>query len=109
MRRLLEVERGQRALIQGAYRETVTALASALESKDTGTSAHSQRVQRYAIELAGRLDPALLEDESVEYGFLLHDVGKIGIPDKILLKKGSLSSRRNVVCSRRTPSSASSC
>ena len=91
LRRLLEVERGQRALIQGAYRETVTALASALESKDTGTGAHSQRVQRYAIELAGGLDPALLEDESVEYGFLLHDVGKIGIPDKILLKKGSLS------------------
>jgi ribonuclease P protein subunit RPR2 len=92
MRRLLEVERGQRTLIQRAYQETVMALASALESKDTGTGAHSQRVQRYAIELARGLDPALLEDESVEYGFLLHDVGKIGIPDKILLKKGSLSS-----------------
>jgi diguanylate cyclase (GGDEF)-like protein len=92
LRRLLEVERGQRALIQRAYRETVMALAGALESKDTGTGAHSQRVQRYAIELARGLDPALLEDESVEYGFLLHDVGKIGIPDKVLLKKGSLSS-----------------
>jgi diguanylate cyclase (GGDEF)-like protein len=92
LRRLLEVERGQRVLIQRAYKETVTALASALESKDTSTGAHSQRVQRYAIELAGGLEPALLEDESVEYGFLLHDVGKIGIPDKILLKKGSLSS-----------------
>jgi ribonuclease P protein subunit RPR2 len=91
LRRLLEVERGQRALIQRAYRETVAALASALESKDTGTGAHSQRVQRYAIELATGLEPTLLEDESVEYGFLLHDVGKIGIPDKILLKKGSLS------------------
>ena len=92
LRRLLEVERGQRALIQRAYQETVTALAGALESKDTGTGAHSQRVQRYAIELAAGIDPELLEDESVEYGFLLHDVGKIGIPDKILLKKGSLSS-----------------
>ena len=79
-------------LIQGAYRETVTALAGALESKDIGTGAHSQRVQRYAIELAHGLDPDLLEDESVEYGFLLHDVGKIGIPDKVLLKRGSLSS-----------------
>jgi ribonuclease P protein subunit RPR2 len=92
LRRLLEVERGQRVLIQGAYRETVTALAGALESKDIGTGAHSQRVQRYAIELARGLDPDLLEDESVEYGFLLHDVGKIGIPDKVLLKRGSLSS-----------------
>ncbi|HMI99492.1 MAG TPA: response regulator [Gaiellaceae bacterium] len=92
LRRLLEVERGQAALIQRAYRETVVALAGALESKDTGTGAHSQRVQRYAIELARELDPALLEDETVEYGFLLHDVGKIGIPDKVLLKRGSLSS-----------------
>ena len=92
LRRLLEVERGQRALIRAAYQQTVTALAGALESKDMGTGAHSHRVQRYAIELAGGLEPALLEDESVEYGFLLHDVGKIGIPDKILLKKRSLSS-----------------
>ena len=90
LRRLLEVERGQRALIQRAYQETVMALAGALESKDTGTGAHSLRVQRYAIELASSIDPALLDDESTEYGFLLHDVGKIGIPDKILLKKGTL-------------------
>jgi ribonuclease P protein subunit RPR2 len=47
-------------------------------------------VQRYAIELASSIDPALLDDESTEYGFLLHDVGKIGIPDKILQKKGTL-------------------
>ena len=90
LRRLLEVERGQRALIQRAYQETVTALASALESKDLGTGEHSLRVQRYAIELASAIDPALLEDESTEYGFLLHDVGKIGIPDKILQKRGTL-------------------
>ena len=91
LRRLLEVERGQRAIIQRAYRETVTALASALETKDIGTGAHSQRVQRYAVDLANALDPGLLEDQSVEYGFLLHDMGKIGIPDKILQKEGSLS------------------
>ncbi|MEP6910647.1 MAG: response regulator [Actinomycetota bacterium] len=97
LRRLLEVERGQRSLIQRAYRETVTALASALESKDTGTGAHSQRVQRYATELAG-IEPALLEDASIEYGFLLHDVGKIGIPDNILLKKSALTdSERRLV------------
>ena len=91
LRRLLEVERGQRSLIQRAYRETVSALTGALESKDTGTGQHSQRVQKYAVELARGLEPALLDDQSVEYGFLLHDIGKIGIPDKILQKKGSLS------------------
>jgi diguanylate cyclase (GGDEF)-like protein len=91
LRRLLEVERGQRSLIQRAYRETVSALTGALESKDIGTGQHSQRVQKYAVELARGLEPSLLDDQSVEYGFLLHDIGKIGIPDKILQKKGSLS------------------
>jgi ribonuclease P protein subunit RPR2 len=91
LRRLLEIERGQRVLLQSAYRETVLALASALESKDTGTRAHSQRVQRYAVELARGVDPALVEDDSVEYGFLLHDVGKIGIPDRILQKPAPLT------------------
>jgi len=91
LRRLLELERGQRRLLQKAYREAVTALATALESKDTGTKAHSQRVQRYALELATAVDPGLLDDPSLEYGFLLHDVGKIGIPDRILLKPAALT------------------
>jgi diguanylate cyclase (GGDEF)-like protein len=91
LRRLLDVERRQRALLQRAYRQTVSALASALDSKDTGTRAHSQRVQQYAAELARVIDPSLLGDPSVEYGFLLHDVGKIGIPDRILHKPAALT------------------
>ena len=90
LRRLLEIERGRQALLQRTYRQTVAALAGALESKDSGTGTHSQRVQRYAIELARAIDPALLLDPSVEYGFLLHDVGKIGIPDHVLQKPGPL-------------------
>jgi response regulator RpfG family c-di-GMP phosphodiesterase len=93
LRHLLEIERGQRVLVQNAYRETVAALASALESKDTGTREHSQRVQRYAAELAAGVAPELLEDPSTEYGFLLHDVGKIGIPDSILRKPKPLDDR----------------
>jgi response regulator RpfG family c-di-GMP phosphodiesterase len=92
LRHMLELERGQRALLQRAYLETVTALASALESKDTGTRAHSQRVQRYAVELMRAVDARRLAKEpSAEYGFLLHDVGKIGIPDSILQKPGPLT------------------
>jgi response regulator RpfG family c-di-GMP phosphodiesterase len=91
LRHLLEIERGQRTLVQQAYMETVSALASALESKDTGTRAHSQRVQRYATELARAVEPDLVDDPSTVYGFLLHDVGKIGIPDKILQKPRPLS------------------
>ena len=91
LRHLLEIERGQRHLLENAYHETVTALATALETKDTGTRAHSQRVQRYALELTKAIDPELIADQSTEYGFLLHDVGKIGIPDDILLKPGPLT------------------
>jgi putative two-component system response regulator len=91
LRHLLEIERGQRHLLENAYHETVAALATALETKDTGTRAHSQRVQRYALELTKAIDPTLIDDPSTEYGFLLHDVGKIGIPDEILLKPGPLT------------------
>jgi CheY-like chemotaxis protein len=66
LRHLLEIERGQRALLENAYQETVAALASALESKDTGTRAHSQRVQRYALELARHIEPDQIEDPRAE-------------------------------------------
>ena len=91
LRHLVELERQQRALLNVAYHDTVAALAGALESKDTGTRAHSQRVQRYAVELASVFAPELLNDPSIEYGFLLHDVGKIGVPDRVLQKPASLS------------------
>src|SRR5205814_7747537 len=92
LRHMLEVERGQRELLQSAYLQTVSALASALESKDTGTRAHSQRVQSYATALAQAVgEGAVVRDGSAPYGFLLHDVGKIGIPDGILQKPGPLS------------------
>ncbi len=91
LRRLLEIERGQRVLLESAYQETIGAMASALEQKDTGTREHSQRVQRYAVELAQRVRPELVDDAGTEYGFLLHDVGKIGVPDGILRKPGPLS------------------
>jgi response regulator RpfG family c-di-GMP phosphodiesterase len=91
LRHVLEVERSHRRLLERAYHDTVAALASALESKDTGTRAHSERVQRYALELARAIATDPTDDPSIGYGFLLHDVGKIGIPDRILLKPGPLT------------------
>jgi response regulator RpfG family c-di-GMP phosphodiesterase len=90
-RRLLELERGQRALLQNAYRETVVALARAIESKDGATGAHSERVRLYARELVKGLDESLLDEPSLEYGFILHDIGKIGIPDRVLAKRSGLT------------------
>jgi response regulator RpfG family c-di-GMP phosphodiesterase len=90
-RRLLDLERGQRALLQQAYRETAVALARALETKDGHTPAHCERVRRYATELTLATNPDLLKETGLEYGFILHDVGKIGVPDSVLTKPGSLS------------------
>jgi HD-GYP domain-containing protein (c-di-GMP phosphodiesterase class II) len=58
---------------------------------DERLTVHSQRAHRYALELAHAVDPSLLDDESLEYGFVFHDVGKIGIPDSILLKPAGLT------------------
>jgi response regulator RpfG family c-di-GMP phosphodiesterase len=102
LRHLLELERGQRRLLESAYRETVSALASALESKDSGTGEHSQRVHRYAAELAQVVAPELADDESVAYGFVLHDFGKIGIPDSILRKPGPLTATERRVMETHT-------
>ena len=102
LNRVLEVERAQRRLLQSAYRQTATALADALEAKDPVTGLHALRVQRYALELTEAVEPSLLDDSSLEYGFLLHDVGKIGIPDSILLKEGPLSEVERGVIQRHT-------
>jgi response regulator RpfG family c-di-GMP phosphodiesterase len=91
LRHLLDVERAQREALQKAYADTVAALAAALETRDTHTLLHSRRVQRLALELTQEVDPSLAHDRSVEYGYLLHDIGKIGIPDGILLKPGPLT------------------
>ena len=92
LRHLIEVERAQRLLITQAFRATVSALAGALESKDLGSARHSHRVRAYAVCLLAEIDSGALDrDPGIEHGFLLHDVGKIGIPDAILRKRGLLT------------------
>jgi response regulator RpfG family c-di-GMP phosphodiesterase len=91
LRLMLELGQKQQSLLRSSYHQTVRALATALASKDTGTGLHSQRVVAYAGELAHQVAPELLDDPSLEYGFLLHDIGKIAIPDRILGKAGPLT------------------
>jgi cyclic di-GMP phosphodiesterase len=92
LNRMIEVERRQRRLLQNAYRQTVAALADALEAKDRQTGLHAQRVQHYALTLTESVDPRLLDDPSLEYGFVLHDIGKIGVPNEVLAKREPLTS-----------------
>jgi HD-GYP domain-containing protein (c-di-GMP phosphodiesterase class II) len=81
------------ALLEQAltHEATVAALAAALELRDDVTGGHAYRVTELAMELAGAVDPDLAADPALRHGFLLHDIGKIGIPDSILLKRGPLT------------------
>lgn len=100
--RLLEIERMQRRVVQDAYRDTVTALANALEAKDSRTGIHSLRVRDYAVQLTAAVEPSLLVDPSLEYGFLLHDVGKIAMPNELLARPGPLSAHEFGLMRRHT-------
>ncbi|HLL72202.1 MAG TPA: HD domain-containing phosphohydrolase [Pyrinomonadaceae bacterium] len=79
------------ASLEDAYRTTLKALAAALETRDTDTHGHSERVVSFSLRLGRELN--LNEDQlrSLEFGALLHDIGKIGIPDLILRKPAALT------------------
>jgi ribonuclease P protein subunit RPR2 len=66
-------------------------LAAALEMRDDETGQHTHRVTDLGLALAEVVSPELAADPQLRYGFLLHDIGKIGVPDAILLKPTPLS------------------
>lgn len=71
--------------------EATTSLSQAIDLKDAYISGHSEEKARYAYEIAKELDMSEVAAENVKIGTLLHDVGKIGIPEEILLKPGGLT------------------
>ena len=70
--------------------DTVTSLALAVDAKDPYTQGHSQKVSQYALKLAQALGLGPAEEEEMRLAGLLHDVGKVGIPESILNKAGPL-------------------
>jgi HD-GYP domain-containing protein (c-di-GMP phosphodiesterase class II) len=87
--RAAELERALDRL-RGSYLDMIKTLAFVVEAKDPSTRAHLQRTHDYAVALAEAVDPELAADEQLRYGFLLHDVGKVGIPEGVLNKPGPL-------------------
>ncbi len=77
--------------LQESYIATMTSLAQVVEAKDSTTRGHLDRTRSYGIALARRIDPSLAEGPELAYGFFLHDIGKVGIPESILCKEGPLS------------------
>ncbi|MCD8338329.1 MAG: HD domain-containing protein [Lachnospiraceae bacterium] len=71
--------------------QSLHTFANAIDAKDSDTNGHSIRVANYSREIARRMDFSEAEQEEISYMALLHDIGKIGIPDHILKKAGKLT------------------
>jgi putative two-component system response regulator len=91
MARIRSALRLRRALVgMEASQAVVTALANAVEAKDAPTEHHCQRLAHLATRVAMRLGLSSGQLHAIAYGALLHDVGKIGVPEAILTKPGPL-------------------
>jgi response regulator RpfG family c-di-GMP phosphodiesterase len=83
--------------IELTYDETLGALGAALDLRDTETEGHSRRVSRYAHALAQAYKCSEEELKHIVRGSYLHDIGKIGIPDSILLKPAALTEKETAI------------
>jgi putative nucleotidyltransferase with HDIG domain len=77
--------------VHALFVDTVRTLVAAIDAKDTYTGGHSERVSFFAVRIAEQLKVPRPMVRTIELGALLHDVGKIGIPDRVLNKPGSLT------------------
>jgi HD-GYP domain-containing protein (c-di-GMP phosphodiesterase class II) len=91
LRETFKQERARAQEVRRSYTETVRALSNAVEARDAYTGKHAERVAAYGLEIAYSLGLRLTERPELEFGFLLHDVGKVAIPDAILYKPGPLT------------------
>jgi ribonuclease P protein subunit RPR2 len=84
------MERRRAGALEKSYGVTVEALATAIEAKDHTTGGHIERVRKLGLLLAGEIAPRDVRDPQMAYGFLLHDIGKLAVPDAILRAPGRL-------------------
>jgi putative nucleotidyltransferase with HDIG domain len=86
--------------IEQSYSDTLQALGAAIDLRDSETAGHSRRVCRYSLEIAGAMGWSDQKLETLARGAYLHDIGKLGIPDGILLKPGPLTPDERQVMQR---------
>ena len=96
-RQLLEHVQQQQSQLERDFQRTVASLAAAIEAKDPTTVGHVQRVARLAERLGQELELGGRDLQLLAYGALLHDVGKIGVPESILNKQGPLDAEETRV------------
>jgi ribonuclease P protein subunit RPR2 len=91
LRETFKQERARSQELSRSYMATVRALSNAVEARDAYTGKHAERVTAYGLAIARATDRSLALTPQLEFGFLLHDIGKVAIPDAILYKSGALS------------------
>jgi len=100
LRETFKRERDQAQELRRSYTATVRALSNAVEARDAYTGKHAERVTAYGMEIARTLGLRLTEMPELEFGFLLHDIGKVAIPDAILYKPGPLTESERALMSQ---------
>ena len=91
LRETFKEERVRAHELRRSYMLTVRALASAVEARDAYTGRHAERVAAYGLQIATAAGMSLGDEPQIEFGFLLHDAGKVAVPDAILFKPGPLT------------------
>jgi ribonuclease P protein subunit RPR2 len=97
LRETFKEERAHAQELRDSYFATVRALTNAVEARDAYTGKHAERVAAYALELGKAMGQDWAGRPEIEFGFLLHDIGKIAIPDSILHKPEPLTPQERSV------------
>jgi putative nucleotidyltransferase with HDIG domain len=91
LRDTFKQERTRAQELQRSYTATVSALSNAVEARDAYTGQHAERVSAYGMQIATVVGLRVDEVTRLQFGFLLHDIGKVAVPDAILYKPDRLT------------------
>jgi ribonuclease P protein subunit RPR2 len=100
LRETFKEERTRSQELRESYMATVRALSNAVEARDAYTGKHAERVAAYGLEIAHALGLDLAEMPEVEFGFLLHDIGKVAVSDRILFKPTDLTEEERALMAK---------
>jgi ribonuclease P protein subunit RPR2 len=100
LRETFKEERERSQQLTRSYMATVRALSNAVEARDAYTGKHAERVAAYGIEIARAVGLPRPEGVETQFGFLLHDIGKVAMPDAILFKPGALTTEERALMAR---------
>jgi ribonuclease P protein subunit RPR2 len=100
LRETFKQERSRSQQLARSYTATVRALSNAVEARDAYTGKHAERVAAYGIAIARALGLSPPDAPELEFGFLLHDIGKVAIPDAILYKPDKLNREERELMAR---------